>query len=186
MIQKELVKAVVGFDQEQPAVGHKATDQTGRQEFGNMEAEIVEVPVSVEACVAADRADLLVCEDQMLEGVAALDKVPDLQVVLAVAGNRVFVVSEDLGQADHNKVFDSENYSLLVPAVHKIPSVHKVCFPCLQGYVLAFPLDIFGVPEGHSLAQGNQVPVEDLWVSPAVIAAHTDFLHCKAALSSLP
>lgn len=159
VIQQELVKSVVGFDPGQSAVGHRVTGSTGRKGLGNKEAETVGVPVSVGACAAADRAALPVCEGQMLKGVAALGKVPALQAVLAGAGSRGFVVSEDLGQADHNKVPGSESYSLLVPAVRKIPSVHKACFPCLQRYVLAFPLDIFGVPKGHTLGQGNQAPV---------------------------
>lgn len=162
VIRREFVKSVVGFDLGQPAVGHRATGPTGRKELGNKEAEIVGVPVSVGACAAADRAALPVCEGQMPEGAAALGKVPALQAVLAGAGSREFAVSEDLGRAAHNKVSGSESYSLLVPAVHKIPSVHKACSPCLQGYVLAFPLDIFGVPKGHTPGQGNQALAGDL------------------------
>lgn len=150
VIQEELVKSVVGFDQEQPEVGHKANGSTGKKKLGNKEAESVGVPVSVGACAAAaDRAALPVCEGQM-KGAAAQGKVADLQAVLAGAGNKGFVVNEDLGQAGHNKVSGSESHSLLVPAAHKIPSVHKACFPCLQEYVLAFPLDISGAPQGHN------------------------------------
>lgn len=160
-IREELVKSVVGFDLEQPVVGHRVTGSTGSQELGNKEAESVGVPVSEGACAAVDRAALLVCEGQMLEGAAALDKVPDLQAVLAEAGNRLFVVSEDLGQAGHNKVSDSESHSS-VPAVHTMPSVHKACLPCFQPCVLAFPLDIFGVPEDHTPVQGKWALAGDL------------------------
>lgn len=121
----------------------------------------------------------------MLGGVAALGKVPDLQAVLAAVGNRGFVVSEDLGQAGCNKVSGSESHSS-VPAVHKIPSVHKACFPCPQGYVLAFQLDIFGVLEGHTPGQGNQALAGDLQEPLAVIAVHTDFPHRTAVPASLP
>lgn len=159
VIQQELVKSVVGFDLGQSAVGHRATGPTGKKELGNKKAETVGVPVSVGACAAADRAALPVCEGQMLKGVAALGKVPALQAVLAGAGSRGFVVSEDLGQLGHNTVSGSVSYNLLVPAVRKFPSVRKACFPCLQRYVLAFPLDIFGVPKSHNPGQGNQTPV---------------------------
>lgn len=168
-IQVELVKSVIGFGQEQPVVGHRATGPTARKELGNKEAESVGVPVPVGVLVsegvcaaAADRAALLVCEGQMLEGVAALGKELGLQAVLVGAGNRGFVENGDFGQAGHNRVSGSESHSLLVLAVHKIPSVHKACFPCLQHYGLAPPLDIFGVLEGRTPGQGNQAPAGDL------------------------
>lgn len=61
VLQEELVKSVVGFDQEQPAVGHRATGPTGRQVLGNKGLETVRVPVFVRACVAADTEALPVC-----------------------------------------------------------------------------------------------------------------------------
>lgn len=162
VIQVEVVKSVFGFAQQQPVVGRRATGPTVKMELENKKAVTVGVPVPVGACAAADRAALPVCEGQMLEGVAALGKEPDLQAVLAGAGNRGFVEREDLGQAGYNRVFGFESHSFLVPAVHKIPSVHKACFPCFQGNDLALPLDTFGVPEGRTLGQGNQAPVGDL------------------------
>lgn len=194
VIQVELVKAVAGFAREQPVVGRRATGPTAKKELENKEAESVGVPVPVRvpvpvgACAAAavDRAALPVCEGQMLEGVAALGKEPDLQAVLAGAGYRGFDENEDLGQAGHNRVSGSESHSLLVPAVRKIPSVHKAYFPFLLQYDLVLPLDIFGVPEGRTPGQGNQAPAGDLKEPPVVTEVHTDFLHRMAVPSFLP
>lgn len=193
VIQVELVKAVIGFAREQPVVRHRPTVQTAGKDLGNRKAESVGVPVPVGtpvpagacAAAAADRAALLVCVGQMLEGAVALGKEPDLQAVLAEAGNRGFVENEDLGQVGHNRVSDSGSHSLLAPADRKIPSAHKACFPCLLGYDLAPQLDIFGVLEGHTPGQGNQALAEDLWEPLVVIAVHTDFPHHMAVLSFL-
>lgn len=53
---------------------------------------------------------------------------------------------------------------------------HTACHPCLQGYVLEFPLDTAGDLVGHNPGQGNQDPVVDLWEAPAATA------DCKGCL----
>lgn len=156
--------AAAGVDSKYPAAGHRATGQTVKQRFGNKGVEIVwalvvdltEAPVTVGAYVVADMVVLLECEGRMLEGVAALGKMPGLLVVQVEAENRGFVVSEDLGQVGHSKVSGFESHSPLVPVVHRIPSVHTTCFPCLQEYVLASLMDIAVVLEGRTPAQDNQ------------------------------
>lgn len=77
-----------------------------------------------------------------------------------------------------------ESHSLLVPAVHMIPSVdHMACRPCLQGYVLAFPLGIAVDLETHNPDLGNLAPVVKLWEVPAVTAGRMDCLLRMADLS---
>lgn len=60
------------------------------------------------------------------------------------------------------------------------------CHPCLQGYVLAFPLDIAGDLEGHKPGQGIQAPVVDLWEAPAATADCMDCQLRMAVLSFFP
>lgn len=157
--------AAAGFDQEDPAAGRRETGQTVGLKLGSKVAETVMAlggglavaPVTVGACGAADRVVLLVCEGQMLvEGAAALGKLPGHLVVRVGAGSRAFVagLGEDPGQAVHNKVPGPESHNLLVPAVHRIPSGNRMaCLPCLQEYV---PSGIVGGPEGHNPGWGNQ------------------------------
>lgn len=154
-----------GFDQEDPAAGRRETGQTVGLKLGNKVAETVMAPgvglavapVTVGACGTADRVVLLVCEGQTLvEGVAALGKLPGHLVVLVGAGSRGFVAGsgEDPDRAGRNKVPGPESHSLLVPAAHRIPSGNRrACLPCFQEYV---PLGIVGGLGGHIPGWGNQ------------------------------
>lgn len=183
---------------EDPAAERKETGQTVGLRLGNKVAETVGAlgmdlavaPGTVGACEAADRVVLPGCVYQKLaEGGVAQGKESGHPVVLVGAGSRGFAAGsdEEPGQAGHNTVPGPGSCSLLVPAVHKIPSVgHKACRPCLQGYVLASPLDIAGDLEGHNLGQGNQAPVVDLWEDPAATADCMDCLLHTVDLSFSP
>lgn len=63
-------------------------------------------------------------EQKLAEGVVALCKVSGHSVVLVWAGSRGFAagLGEEPGQAGCNMVPGPESHSLLVPAVHRIPS----------------------------------------------------------------
>lgn len=166
--------AAVGPDWEDPAAGRRETGQTEELRLENTAAETVRAlgmglavaPGTVGAYGAADRVVLPGCVDQKLaEGGVALGKVSGHQVVPVGAGSKGFAadLGEDPGLADCNMVPGLERHSLLVPAVHKIPSVDRTaCHPCLQGYVLAFPLGTVGVLVGHNPGQGIQALVVDL------------------------
>lgn len=179
--------AVVGPGWEDLAAGHRETGQTVELMLGNKVVETVGAlgmdlavdPGSVGACGAADRVVHLGCvEQKSVEDGVALGKDLGHLVVLAEAGSTGLAVGlgEGPGQAGHNKVPGPGIHSLLVPAVHKSPSVgHKACHPCLQGYVLAFPLDIAEDLEGHNPGQGNRAPAADLWEVPA---ATVDCMDC--------
>lgn len=187
-----------GPDWEGPAAGRRETGQTVGLRFGNKEAEAVGAlgmglavaPGTVGACGAADRGLLLVCVGQKSAvGEAALGKVSGHPVVLLGAESRGFAagLGEELDQAVHNTVSGPESHILLVPAVHKIPSVdHTACHPCLQECVLAFPLGIAGESEGHIPGQGNRAPAADLWEALAAIADRKDCLLHMVDLSFLP
>lgn len=178
----------MGPDWEDPAAGRRETGQTVGLKPVSKVAEIVGAlgkslavaPGTVGAYGAADRVVLPGCVEQKLAGGAvALGKVSGCRVVQAGSGSMVFAadLDEGPGSAGRNKEPGPENYSLLVPAAHKIPSVdHMACHPCLQGYVLAFPLGIFGDLVGHNPVQGNQVLVADLWEVLAVTADCIDRL----------
>lgn len=63
---------------------------------------------------------------------------------------------------------------------------HTACHSCLQGYVLAFPLDIAGDLEGHNPGQGNPAPVVDQWEAPAETVDRMDCLPRMVDLSFFP
>lgn len=190
--------AAVGPDWEDPAAGHRETGQTVELRFENRVAEIVgalgrglAVAPGIEgACGTADRVVLLGCVAQKLaEGGVALGKVFGRQVVQMGFGNMGFAadLDEDLDLVGHNMVTGLESHSLLVPVVHKIPSVdHTASHPFLQGSVLASPLGISGDPVVHNPGLGNQVPVVGLLVALAVFAVHMGCLLHRADLSFFP
>lgn len=189
--------AAEGLDQVGLAVVHRETGQTVGQKLEDKVAETEGALVmgqtvalgTVGPCGAVDRVVLLGHEEQKkVEGGVVLGKVSGLVVQVEV-GSRGFAA--DLGgvpgQAGHNMEPGPESHSLLVPVVHKIPSVdHMACHPCLQGYALAFPPGIAGDLQGHKPDQGNQVPVVNLWEAPAVIADRMDSLLRMVEFSSSP
>lgn len=154
--------------------------------MGALGVDLAVAPGSVGACGAADRVALPGCVKQKsVEGGVALGKESDHLVVLVGAGSRGFAagLGGEPGLAGHNMVPGPGSHSLLVPAVHKIPSEdHMACHPCFQGYVLAFPLDIAGDPEGHNPGQGIQAPVVDLREAPAATA---DCMDCQLRMAGL-
>lgn len=166
--------AAAGPDWEGPAAGRRETEQTGGLMFGNkvagtvgaLEVGLAVAPVTVGACGAADTVVLLEGVGQNLAaGGAALGKVSGHPAVLVGAGCRGFAAGsgEEPGLAARSRVPVPGGRSLLVPAVHKIPSVgHRACHPCFQVFVLAFPLDTAVDLEGHNPDQGNQALVVDL------------------------
>lgn len=190
--------AAAGPGWEDPAAERRETGQTVGLRFGNTGAETVGAlgmglavaPGTVEACGAADRVVLPGCvEQKMVEGGTVLGKVSGHPAVLVGAGGKGFAagLGEVPGRAGCNMVPGPESHSLLVPAVRKIPSVdHTACYPCLQGFVLAFPLRIAEDLEGHNPGQGNQAPVVDLWEAPAVTADCMDCLLHMVDLSFFP
>lgn len=190
--------AAAGPGWEDPAAGRRETGQIVGLRFGNKGAETVwalglglaVAPGTVGACGAADRVVLPGCVKQkMVEGGVALGKVSGHPVVLVGAGGREFVagLGEEPGQAGCNMVPGPESHILLVPAVHKIPSVGRTAWcPCLQRYVLVFPLGIAEDPEGRNPGQGNRAPVVDLWAAPAATADYMDCLLRMVDLSFFP
>ncbi len=125
-----LVAVVPGW--EDPAAGRRETGQTVGLRLGNKVAETVGAlgmglavdPGIVGAYGAADRVGHPGCVEQMLaEDGVALDKELGHPVVLAEAGGMGLAgLGEESGQAGHNTVPGPGIHSLLVPAVHKIPS----------------------------------------------------------------
>lgn len=126
---------------------------------------------------------------KLAEGGVALCTASGYPLVQVGSGCRGFAagLGEEPGLAGRNMAPGPESHSLLVPAVHKIPSVdHTACHPCLQEYVLAFPLGIAGDLESHNPGQGNQTLVGDLWEAPAATADRMDCLFRMADLSFFP
>ena len=131
--------AAAGPGWEDPAAGHTETGQTVVLRLGNKVAETVGAlgmdlavaPGTGGACGAADRVVLPGCVSQKLaEGGVALGKESGHLVVLVGAGSRGFAAGpgEEPGQAGRNTVPGPGSRSLLVPAVHMIPSkqnIHK-------------------------------------------------------------
>lgn len=187
--------AAVGPDWEDPAAEHRETGQTVELKIVNKVAETVGAlgkslavaPETVGAYGVADRVVLPGCVEQKLAaGAVALGKVSGCRVVRIESGSMVFAadLDEGLGLAGRNREPGSEKYSRLVPAAHKIPSVdHMACHPCFQGYVLAFPLGIFGDLVDHNPGQDNQVLAVDLMEVLAATADCMDRLLHMAAPS---
>lgn len=199
VIQGELGNlAAVWIDWGELAAGDKETGQTVELKLGNkvavtvgdLEIGLALAPGTAGACGAVDRVVLPGCvEQKSVEGGVALGKEFAHLAVLVGAGSRGFAagLGEEPGQVGRNTVPGPESHILLVPAVRRIPSVaHMAFLPCLQGYVLAFPLDISGDPEGHNPGQGNRAPVGDLREVPAVVAGCMDCLFHMVDLSSFP
>lgn len=175
-------------DWEDPAAGRRGIGQIVGLRLGSMGAETVETlgmcpavaPETVGEYGAADRVVLPGCAAQKsTEGGFALGMVSGHPVVLVGPGSMEFAagLSEESGQTGCNMVPGPESHSLLVLAVHKIPSVdHTACYPCCQGTVLAFPLGIAEDLQGHNPGQGNRAPVVELWEAPAATADCMDCL----------
>ena len=72
------------------------------------------------------------------------------------------------------------------PEKDQIPVDHKAWHPCLQGYVLAFPLGIAGDLVGRNPGRGTPARAEDLLEAPAESADCTDCLLHMADLSFSP
>lgn len=190
--------AAAGPDWEDPAVGRREAGQAVGLRLENKVAEIVGAlgmglavaPGAVGACGAADMVVLPGCEEQKLaQGGVALGKVSGHPVVPVGAVSRGFAagLDEEPGQAGRNTVPGPESHNLLLPAVHKIPSVdHMAWYPYFQGFFLAFPLGIAGDLESHNPGLGNRVPVVDLWGAPAVTADRMDCLQHIVGLSFSP
>lgn len=139
---------------------------------------------------AVDKVVLPGCVKQKsVQGGFALGKVPGPPVVLVGSGSKGSAAGsgEEPGRVGCNTVPGPESHSLLVPAVHKIPSEdHTARYPWLQVNVLAFPLEIFEDLEGHNPDQGNLAPVVDLWEALAVTADCMDCLLHMVDLSFSP
>lgn len=125
-----------GPGSEDPAAERTEIAQTVGLRLGNRVAGTVEAlgmdlavaPGTAGACGAADRVGLPGCVQQRLaEGGVVLGKESGHLVALVKVGSRGSAagLGEEPGQVGHNMVPDPESRSLLVPAVHKIPSKHK-------------------------------------------------------------
>lgn len=216
-----------GSGSEDPAAERTEIAQTvglwlGNRASGTVEAlgmDLAVAPGTAGACGAADRVGLPGCVRQRLaEGGVVLGKESGHLVVLVEVESRGSAagLGEEPGQVGHNMEPDPESRSLLVPAVHKIPSKqnvrdfkhnrrkqypeskapvvvpcdlpvdHMACCPCLQVYALALPPDIAVDLEGRTPGRGKQVPVVDLWEDLAATADCMDCLLHTVDLSSSP
>lgn len=114
------------------AADHTVIGLTVERRLENRVAETVEIlgmdqavaPVTVAACVAADRVGLLGHVQQLVEGAVVLGKETGHPVVLVEIGSRGFAagLDEQPGQVGHNTESDPGDHRLLVPVVHKNPS----------------------------------------------------------------
>lgn len=186
--------AAAGPGWEDPAAGRRETGQTAGLRLGNKGAGTVGAlgmglavaPGTGGACGAADRAvppDR--AQQKTAEGGVAPGKESGRPVVLEGAGCTGFAagLGGELGRVAHNMAPGPGSRSLLVPAVHKIPSADRTaCHPCLQGYVLACPLDSAEDPAGRNPDQGNLAPAADLWEAPAATA---DCMDCPLHMVDL-
>lgn len=167
-------------------------------------------------CGAADKVGQLAHAKQLMEGGVVLGMESGHLVALVETVNKESAadLGEESGRAGHNTGPALVSHTLRVPAVRKNPSKrvnkvlkhnyrscpnisnycahceipvdHKACHPCLQGYVLAYPLDIAVDLVSRNPGQGKQVLAVVLWEALVVTVDYMNCLLRMAGLSFLP